>query len=189
MSVEKCATYPKCLLDLPKQMNMTAKYEDVDFILVSDRSGLLRMFYKSPEWVEWKESGPWGELVTFQEVVNQADWKKREHTPTFEEAIGLLKGTDEDQMILSGMAGRDENWEIDEFDNSDFIGIMKSYWRVYPKDFSWDKFNSDPDEFAKWEEWLVDRGFNYLYIDFKFKEAALKGHCVGWNGVANLIIK
>ena len=72
------------------------------------------------------------------------------------------------------MAGRDENWEIDEFDNSDFIGIMKSYWRVYPKDFSWDKFNSDPDEFAKWEEWLVDRGFNYLYIDFKFKEAALQ---------------
>ena len=90
---------------------------------------------------------------------------------TWEEALALLKGSDEDQWTLDATAGADEDFFTDEFDDEDMVTLMRKYWRSFPADFSWEKYDKDPAEFDKWEYWLVIRGTNYLYVDWKHKEA------------------
>ena len=86
-------------------------------------------------------------------------------------ALALLKGSDADQETLGNTAEKDEDYFTDEFDDEDMVDYMRKYWRSFPADFSWDKYANDLAEFKKWEGWLITRGANYLYVDYKHKEA------------------
>lgn len=106
---------------------------------------------------------------------------------TFEQHLELLKGNDNKQWILQGKAYQDD-FCTDELDNEVYIGVMRDFWKVYPKEFSWKKM--DNDAFRNlWEDWLITRAANYMYVECRFKEAAQKGLCTGWNGISDLFIE
>ena len=107
---------------------------------------------------------------------------------TFGQYIELLKGNDNKQWIIEGKAYRDEEYEPDEFDNEDYIRVMRDYFKVYHKDFSWEKFDTSNAYRNLWEEWLITRAANYMYVEWKFKDRAQQGLCEGWDGIKDLII-
>ena len=107
---------------------------------------------------------------------------------TFEQHMELLKGSDNKQWILQGKAYRDD-FCTDEMDNQDFIRVMRDYWKVYPKEFSWEKFDTNEAYMILWDEWLITRAANYMYVEWKFKQKAQQGYCKGWDGISDLIIK
>ena len=51
------------------------------------------------------------------------------------------------------------------------------------------KFDTNDAYMKVWEEWLMDRAANYMYIEWKFKQKAQQGFCTGWDGTSDLIIK
>ena len=107
---------------------------------------------------------------------------------TFDQYIELLKGNDNKQWIIEGKAYQDD-FCTDEMDNQDFIRVMRDYWKVYPKEFSWEKFDTNEAYMILWEEWLITRADNYMYVEWKFKEKAQEGLCIGWDGISDLIIE
>jgi len=107
---------------------------------------------------------------------------------TFGQYMELLKGNDNKQWIIEGKACRDD-YETDEMDNQDYIQVMRDYWKVYPDEFSWERFDTNEAYMILWEEWLITRAANYMYVEWKFKEAAQKGLCIGWDGISDLIIE
>lgn len=107
---------------------------------------------------------------------------------TFEQYMELLKGNDNKQWIIEGKAYQDD-FCTDEMDNQDFIRVMRDYWKVYPKEFSWEKFDTNEAYMMLWEEWLITRAANYMYVEWKFKEKAQQGLCIGWDGISDLIIE
>lgn len=107
---------------------------------------------------------------------------------TFEQYMELLKGNDNKQWIIEGKAYQDD-FCTDEMDNQDFIRVMRDYWKVYPKEFSWDRFDTNEAYMILWEEWLITRAANYMYVEWKFKEKAQEGLCTGWDGISDLIIE
>ena len=107
---------------------------------------------------------------------------------TFDQYMELLKGNDNKQWIIEGKAYQDD-FCTDEMDNQDFIRVMRDYWKVYPKEFSWERFDTQNAYMILWEEWLITRAANYMYVEWKFKEKAQEGLCIGWDGIADLIIK
>lgn len=108
---------------------------------------------------------------------------------TFEQYMDLLKGNDNKQWIIQGKSYRDEEYEPDEFDNADYISVMRDYWKLYPKEFSWERFDTQEAYMILWEEWLITRAANYMFVEWKFKEKAQKGLCIGWDGISDLIIE
>ena len=109
---------------------------------------------------------------------------------SFRQYIELLKGNDNKQWIIEGKAYRDEEYEgPDELDNEDYIRVMRDYWKVYPKEFSWEKFDTSDAYRNLWEEWLITRAANYMYVEWKFKDKAQQGMCKGWGGIKDLIIE
>lgn len=106
---------------------------------------------------------------------------------TFEQHKELLKGNDNKQWILAAKAYRDEDYEPDE--DEDYIRVMRDYWKLYPKEFSWKRFDTQEAYMLVWEEWLITRAANYMYVGWKFKEKAQKGLCIGWDGISDLIIE
>jgi len=98
----------------------------------------------------------------------------------------LLKGNDNKQWIIQGKACRDD-YESDE--DQDYIQVMRDYWKLYPKEFSWKRFDTQEAYMILWEEWLITRAANYMYVEWKFKEKAQKGLCIGWDGISDLIIE
>ena len=107
---------------------------------------------------------------------------------TFDQYMELLKGNDNKQWIIEGKACRDD-FCTDELDNQDYIRVMRDYWKVYPKEFSWEKFDTNEAYMILWEEWLITRAANYMYVEWKFKEKAQEGLCTGWDGISDLIIE
>lgn len=107
---------------------------------------------------------------------------------TFDQYIELLKGNDNKQWIIEGKAYQDD-FCTDEMDNQDFIRVMRDYWKVYPKEFSWEKFDTNEAYMILWEERLITRAANYMYVEWKFKEKAQEGLCIGWDGISDLIIE
>ena len=107
---------------------------------------------------------------------------------TFDQYMELLKGNDNKQWIIEGKAYQDD-FCTDEMDNQDFIRVMRDYWKVYPKEFSWERFDTQNAYMILWEEWLITRAANYMYVEWKFKEKAQEGLCIGWDGITDLIIK
>ena len=107
---------------------------------------------------------------------------------TFDQYMELLKGNDNKQWIIEGKAYQDD-FCTDEMDNQDFIRVMRDYWKVYPKEFSWERFDTQNAYMILWEEWLITRAANYMYVEWKFKEKAQEGLCIGWDCIADLIIK
>lgn len=107
---------------------------------------------------------------------------------TFEQYMELLKGNDNKQWIIEGKAYQDD-FCTDEMDNQDFIRVMRDYWKVYPKEFSWERFDTQNAYMILWEEWLITRAANYMYVEWKFKEKAQEGLCTGWDGISDLIIE
>lgn len=90
--------------------------------------------------------------------------------------IDILKGSD--QTILHGMIARDEDY-FDETDSTWAIEMVKTYFKWLPEGFSWEKYEKeqweDTEYYRKWEEWLIESGGNYIYVDYKYKQA-------GWSG-------
>lgn len=107
---------------------------------------------------------------------------------TFEQYMELLKGNDNKQWIIEGKAYQDD-FCTDELDNQDYIRVMRDYWKVYPKEFSWEKFDTNEAYMILWEEWLITRAANYMYVEWKFKEKAQQGLCIGWDGISDIIIE
>lgn len=73
---------------------------------------------------------------------------------TFEQYIELLKGNDNKQYIIEGKACRDD-FCTDELDNQDYIQVMRDYWKVYPDEFSWERFDKSDAYRNLWEDWLI----------------------------------
>ena len=107
---------------------------------------------------------------------------------TFDQYIELLKGNDNKQCIIEGKACRDD-FCTDELDNQDYIRVMRDYWKLYPKEFSWKTFDTQEAYRNLWEEWLITRAANYMYVEWKFKDKAQQGLCKGWDGKKDLIIE
>ena len=107
---------------------------------------------------------------------------------TFEQYMELLKGNDNKQWIIAGKACQDD-FCTDGMDNQDYIQVMRDCWKVYPKEFSWEKFDTNEAYMILWEEWLITRAANYMYVEWKFKEKAQQGLCLGWDGISDLIIE
>ena len=109
---------------------------------------------------------------------------------TFEQHKELPKGNDNKQWTLAAKAYRDEDYEgPDELDNEDYIQVMRDHWKAYPAEFSWEKFDTNDTYTDIWLEWMLNRAANYMYLEWKFKQKAQKGLCVGWDGISDIIIE
>ena len=111
-------------------------------------------------------------------------------TYSWEECLSLLTGSDEGLQKLQKMAN-DDNVKYDN-PASSYINIVRNYWyRLPEEDLNWTCFyaNKGSSYHKYWKKWLVDRGKMYVYVTSKFKEAAKKGHCHGWDGEHDLYVK